>query len=82
MKKSDSPEQKREFNSPLSGPPGGKDSKLERAFRALVGTRKPQDYRLAQFKAALRELGFSWQEGKASHPVAVGRLAALPSSIN
>jgi hypothetical protein len=60
---------------------GDTDSRLERAFRTLVGAARPQDFRRAQFKAALRELGFAWVEGKATNPATTGRAIPLPTSV-
>jgi len=60
---------------------GDNDSRLERAFRTLVGSARPQDFRRAQFKSALRELGFVWVEGKATNPATPGRSISLPDSV-
>jgi len=57
------------------------DSKLERAFRTLVGPAPNQDYHLAQLKTMLRELGFKVQGGKLSHPMAAGRIVDLPTQV-
>jgi hypothetical protein len=58
------------------------DRKLERAFKALVGTTRPQDTRRGEFKAALRELGFFWKDGRVTHPGLTGRSAALPEKVD
>jgi hypothetical protein len=72
------PEPKNE-PKPLLNLQAGADSKLEKAFRALVGPARPVDLNLARLKTFFRELGFTISNGQITHPATPGRQIALPA---